>query len=413
VAGSAPGPPVPAAECLAAAATLAEEIWRRRVRAADGSVTWLRPGSPTRGEAPDRRSRLDPYLYDGTAGIALFFAALARAGGPEWFRDRALEVIEPVRRRFAGVLARPERAATLRLAVGGIAGVGSLLYAFARLGDLLLEPALRGEAWALTALFDRERIAGDRACDVLYGNAGAILALLALGSEVPGPGPRSGGRSPAAIATGCAERLLELQERSGGSRGGWHSLPGRPPMAGFSHGAAGVGSALLRLYRVSGDRRLPAAAREGLAFEAALCRPAGSAARPRLPATWCTGSAGIWMAWEGAGDLVAEAGGHARRALDALLASPPAEVDHLCCGGAGRLEALCRAGERGHARARAAARELAGGILRRAATGRLRWRAAPPPGHFDPTLFTGAAGVGYTLLRLAAPGRLPCVALLE
>ena len=62
-------------EALAAAESLGQQIWACGVRDKEGRVAWLRPGSESRGEAVSLIKRVDPFLYDGTAGIALFFAA--------------------------------------------------------------------------------------------------------------------------------------------------------------------------------------------------------------------------------------------------------------------------------------------------------------------------------------------------
>ena len=42
----------------------------------------------------------------------------------------------------------------------------------------------------------------------------------------------------------------------------------------------------------------------------------------------------------------------------------------------------------------------------------MTWRTTMSPDLFDPTFFTGAAGIGYVLLRLADPS-LPCVLALD
>jgi lantibiotic modifying enzyme len=81
----------------------------------------------------------------------------------------------------------------------------------------------------------------------------------------------------------------------------------------------------------------------------------------------------------------------------------------------GRIEVLLYAARRlADDALRQAALDLAAQTVSRArdADGLYRWA---PPGNdtFIPAFFTGAAGVGYTLLRLADASELPCVLCLE
>jgi lantibiotic modifying enzyme len=89
--------------------------------------------------------------------------------------------------------------------------------------------------------------------------------------------------------------------------------------------------------------------------------------------------------------------------------------DDLCCGHMGRAEALLYASRSlGDERFLKVARALAIQVTERARTGgSYRVTAARGSEHFSPSLFQGHAGIGYTLLRLARPGALPCPLLLE
>jgi lantibiotic modifying enzyme len=105
-----------------------------------------------------------------------------------------------------------------------------------------------------------------------------------------------------------------------------------------------------------------------------------------------------------------------RVALDATRSHPLTALDHLCCGNLGRAEILLHASR---ALARPAlgdeALDIAGRVLRRAAASGGSFGCAPhaEPGLADPSFFRGDSGIGFTLLRLADPGGLPCTLLLE
>lgn len=411
-----------AQQFLAAAKDLGEQVWKRHVLSPDGQVTWLRPGSEPRGEPVDLQKQVDPFLYDGTAGIALFLAALGHSTGDAVWRERGLQAISPVRLKMREIAADPARAARLdRLGLGGMIGLGSLIYGFLRIGEFAGEPRLAEEAHSLPALITPERIAADGSCDVLYGGAGAILALLALHRSASGAG--GDGAPLLETASACARHLLSRQQSFSGSPGTWQSLPGLPPLGGFSHGAAGICHALLRLWKETGEPRLLAGAREGLAFERTLYSAEHKGWRdpkstePRYAAGWCLGAAGQALARLPALEAFdsSEIREEIAHGLATARSAPLEPVDHLCCGNLGRAEVLLRASEAlGDMELRTAAEELARAILARAEqAGTWQWRFDPRPDLFDPTFFTGASGAGYTLLRLASPRSLPCVLALD
>ena len=93
---------------------------------------------------------------------------------------------------------------------------------------------------------------------------------------------------------------------------------------------------------------------------------------------------------------------------------PLQEADHLCCGNFGRIDFLLEAGtrlDRWHLIGDA--RHLASEIVAGRATkcGKFQLYAEAPGLPANPSFFQGTAGIGYTLLRLAELGRLPCVLL--
>jgi lantibiotic modifying enzyme len=141
---------------------------------------------------------------------------------------------------------------------------------------------------------------------------------------------------------------------------GWIlDLAGPQPLAGFSHGAAGISWALLPLAAATGDERFHQAAREALEYERSL--HTGSASWPDLRH----------------GDL-------------------------------GNLEVLALAAETlGAPGLDERVGRLAGGIL-----GSIRehgWRCGVLGRGEMPGLMLGLAGIGHGLLGLAEPERVPSV----
>jgi lantibiotic modifying enzyme len=197
-------------------------------------------------------------------------------------------------------------------------------------------------------------------------------------------------------------------------------------LTGFAHGAAGIACQLARLAQAGAGAGFLAAARDAITYEQSLFDskignwPDLRAPSPNLPAfscSWCHGAPGIalsraaWVSAFGEAELLPqiEAG------LQTTLRFGSDEVDSLCCGNAGRIDILVSLAARlGRPALLERAQHLAAAALaKKIAAGDWRYLWQLPRGVFHPTLFQGAAGIGYTLLRLALPGRLPSILLME
>lgn len=397
---------------LERARSIAAYVRERAVRTRSGAVVWmLEPAAP--GAAP---AAMDPYLFGGGGGVALFLAALDHVAGTDEHRETVLGALAPVRGTYARLAAEPAPVPPA-LPVGGFVGIGAFVYALVRLAEWTGEAALLDEAHAATRLLTPAHIRGDARLDVLHGGAGAILALLAL--HEARPEPNAHGRTPLRIAAECAAHLLERRASFGGARA-WPA-GGGSPRPGFAHGPAGIGCALLRLHAHTGDPRLREAALEGFAYERELYDPARRdwwhARFERFLETqsWCTGAPGIALTRLEAAALVddAEVRAEAETALDIAVGHPDTPVDDLCCGNLGRADLLLAAGlRRGDPELVHAARSIARRVLERAPeNGGFGFVAETPARPLS--LFRGVSGIGWALLRLARPGALPCCLLLE
>ena len=402
---------------MTAAAELASRIAESQIRDGHGRVSWLGPGNPPPG-TPVRLSPVGPHLYGGYTGIALFLAAFVRASGDQEYRSLILEILEPLRRKLASLAADPVQAASLRLGVGGLIGLGAFVYAFHRIGGWLGEVGLLRDAQNFISLFTEDRIAADASLDVVGGSAGGLLSLLAVTSREESE--LSNTQRAAAL---CARHLLATRLSRDGRPAGWQTIPLCPPLSGFSHGAAGICLALLRFYERTKDQALLSCASDGLAFEQSLYVPAERNWRDlRSPdsgfsVSWCHGAPGIALGRIGALQVMdtEPIREQIHGALATTRAAVLAELDHACCGNMGRVEVLLYAAQKlKRPDLLAAAYDLTAQVLRRARSkGRFGWVSDLGMDVFDPSFFTGASGVGYTFLRLAKPDVLPCVLLIE
>ncbi|GAA2803402.1 type 2 lanthipeptide synthetase LanM family protein [Saccharopolyspora taberi] len=347
-------------------------------------------------------------LFLGSAGIGLFLAYL--------------DHIEP-RREFRRAAQRAlDHALTGRGAdrIGAYAGRGGLIYLLTHLHHLWREHDLLAEAVRLTDALAPE-IERDRHFDVFHGVAGIIPVMLGL------PGDRG-----LDLAHRCAEHLL----RHGEERDGTLSWPSSTPeevdsnLTGFSHGAAGIGWALISLGARTGRPDYVEAGRKAFAYEALhfdtdeqdwydLRRsPGGFVRRQRHFANaWCNGAAGIGLSriasWAALGRTDELLMREARQALSATVRNFPQLRNHtLCHGMSGNAELLLRfallnSEPAFQLEANVQVQDL--------------WRSlddaelgnGEASASFFPGLMLGISGFGMHLLRLAHPDRVPSVLLLD
>ena len=324
----------------------------------------------------------------------------------------------PLRRTLGDLARDPERAARLRLPLGGFVGLGGFVYAFLCLGGWLDEPSLVSEAHDLTLLFTPERLAAAAEPDVVDGCAGAVLALLAL--DVAAPGTNAAGATPLDVAVACAGHLLDRLRSHQGRPRAWPGAAA-PPLGGFAHGSTGIGYALFRLYKRTGDPALRDTALEGFAFDRSLFDAgADNWLDPRTgrlleQSAWCHGAPGILLGRLGALDIHQPDGAELDRLVRLTRAVPFRPLDHLCCGNLGRAEILLFAHQAlGGGELLDDVRSLAERTMARAETegGFALCRPGETPG-LRPAFFHGLSGIGYALLRLTGARPLPCILCLE
>ena len=402
-----PEPAAPA-RLLAAARSLGRRLSTLAIRS-DGHVSWLHMHA-----VPDRRV-LQPIgvdLYDGLAGMALFFAHLAARTGDGDAEELARSAVAAMR-WHAG------RTPPALGNIGAFSGWAGIVWTLTHLGLLWREPSLLAEAEGLAGERLAPLLGEDRHLDLIGGAAGAIAALLALHRHRPAA-------ETLALAVRCGEHLL-AHARQDGRGTTWPPPPGGGdvPLTGLGHGAAGMAWTLASLARETGDERFHAAARGALAYERSWYSPERrnwpdlredrreNGAAPFLHA-WCHGAPGIGLARIATRRVLGDA--DLETEIRAALASSREEGfggSHcLCHGDLGNLDLLLTASrELGDPALGEAAGRLAAGILER-----IEAEGPRCGGSADqeiPGLLTGLAGIGYGLLRAADPERVPSVLLLD
>jgi len=384
---------------LVMAAALAHEIadaaaWH------EGRCNWVgaQPGDESRPLGSRRiHAALGPDLYDGTSGVALFLAEAGARLDDRRLRDTALGAVRHAV-AHAGRIA-PE------LRDGLYAGQIGVAYAAARTGS---EEALAGARDVLEAW--RRGRGNPAAADVFGGCAGAVAGLVALTEWIDEPWLLD-------TATEIGDVVIT---RARGAPAGW-SWPDAADAAnhhlcGYSHGAAGIGHALLELFGATGEERFREAGERAFEYEQwwfdrrlatwpdlrGVARAAGWDVPAPAAGSWCHGAPGITLS-----RLRAEQLGSHRRdadpglAITRALARPPDDFS-LCHGAAGIADVLLYAASSRRDSAPAAVAAGIGqlGIERHGMTG---FPCGLPDGR-TPGLFLGLAGIGLLYLRLSDPG---------
>jgi type 2 lantibiotic biosynthesis protein LanM len=320
-------------------------------------------------------------LDAGLPGIALFLAYLGALTGQQRHTALAQDTLTAMQRQLA------DWGNDIDL-IGGFDGWGGVIYVLTHLGALWPRADLLAQAEAIVERLPAE-IEEDNKLDVFGGAAGCIGALRGLAHFVDGE--RAERVSDVAIQ--CGDHLL-AQARQ---------LP-----AGFAHGAAGLAWSLQTLSAWTGLERFRVAAHETLLHEQSLL------AEPDSSAAWCRGAVGRGLARLNA--LSHRDAPALRAELSAALVTTLRQGfghNHsLCHGEAGSLEFLLLASRALREPALEAQVQRRGAALL-ASIEQQGWRCGTPLCVETPGLLTGLAGIGFELLRLAAPELVPSVLLLE
>jgi type 2 lantibiotic biosynthesis protein LanM len=356
---------------------------------------------------------LDLDLYDGLPGVALFLAYLGALTKEERYTSLARAVLATLRRQVQ------QQQSTIT-SIGGFEGWGGIIYTLTHLGVLWGQPALLAEAESLCERLP-ELIAQDRHLDIISGAAGCIGALLSLHACAPA-------QRTLDVAVQCGDRLVAMAQPMEHGMGWGPAMDARGPLTGFSHGAAGISWALLELAQRTDGTRFRQAALAGIAYERSLFSPAHGNwpdlrrseqasqqpnDQPAYIHAWCHGAPGIGLARLHAlrhlDDLPLYA--DALNALETTRAHGFGSNHSLCHGDLGNLELLFHAAiQFDDPYWQQEAHQFTAQILE--SIRRYGWLCGTPLGVETPGLMTGLAGIGYQLLRLAAPAHVPAVLML-
>jgi len=364
------------------------------------------------GSSGIREIDIPTDLYNGSAGIALFLAYLDKMVPLPAFRQAA-------ERALSYAIAHQDRQA-----IGAFQGLGGVIYVVLHLYHLWKRPDLLAQAIALSHDLS-PHIENDEEFDVLNGSAGVIPVMLGLAKAAPGEG--------LACAHRCARHLLEhaICERSGLSWPLKRPEEATANLTGFSHGASGIGWALISLGAATHQPDYIAAGRQAFAYEALhFDKQAGdwydlrtnSAAANQdglhFANAWCNGAAGIGLSRIASWAMLGKQDDDLLRDAHIALATTLRNFhrlgnDTLCHGRAGNAELFLRfAILKGEPAFQMEANVQAQAQWRNVEKARTRVSDGVGVNAF-PGVMIGQAGPGMHFLRLAYPDQIPSPLLLD
>lgn len=277
-------------------------------------------------------SLLESSLYSGKIGVALFLANMSKGLEIEKYD----EIIDAIFKTEITAYKDSHKRASISFS----SGLTGLLHALMEIDpDKYTDVALKLSSHITISLIEEDTV-----FDIMGGSAGCLKTLCKLYQI----------SSSTEIMNKCiklGEHLLDKriidpvsQKRC------WISISGEP-LAGYSHGAAGIGLSLLSLYEISGIEKFKDAFYETLDFENYYFVDSQKNWKDlrnkdgKFQNSWCHGATGIGLARIEAykilgdenllKDIIAAIEGTRNEAIST--------VDHFCCGKVGRIEFLIEA----------------------------------------------------------------------
>jgi lantibiotic modifying enzyme len=389
----------------------------------NGRCNWIGPAmEPMGGRWRQVYKAFGPDLYGGTSGVALALAALYGSTQERVFRKTALAAMDHALGRAEDI--EPQSRTGLYSGWFGIALAGL------RVAKLLDDQSARDRTVRLVnELVEMQPDTSN--CDLLAGCAGALIGLLVLHGEIGGEDRFI----DSAICFGDALIGSAIREETGWSWGDLYKPESGAfgNLTGYSHGAAGIGLALLELSRITGESRFQEAGEAAFRHERHWFDPEkgnwpdlrnpelSGGARTDAPSfmnAWCHGAPGIALSRLRSYQILTceTCRGEAEIAIDTTINKLYGDSEmsqsnySLCHGLGGNSEPLIYGAEvLGKPELFARAEEVALRGISTYAANRVTWACGGPGGLETASLMLGLTGIAYFYLRMADPLQTPSV----
>lgn len=348
----------------------------------------------------------DGGFIEGTAGLAVFFAAIWRATKDQQIRAKAEEFIRYIMDRMEKRVAELEKADVIYPNVENISmadGLTGKLLACYLVSRYMEDDSLMTIIRRMIALLPKADLRFEKQ-DIFTGLSGLLKMLCRYDAFFAEPGvPELCGR--------LADMIVSAAGIPYGDGKIWKTLSASWAISGAGHGQSGVASALYMAGKRLGREDLITAAMRGFAFEAEIYSPALGAwpdrrSRERTDdymTGYCSGAPGIGMnavllEYENYEDVL-------EKALRSTLKEPLLHKDFLCCGNSAMIEFLLITGIKKQREdlIQEARTRMAMVIERAERIGHYSIINRSLEYVYCCSLFYGTSGIGYEMLRLIAP----------
>jgi len=387
---------------------LGAKICRDAMWAGD-RCNWLGPSMQNLGTSwGPVQTAYGPDLYSGTSGIALFLSHLYAATNEKIYRSVARGAINHCVSRVEDLPSNVH--------CGFYSGYTGIAHALIEASEQIDDESYVSKALVLLQRLTKDE-SNDQGLDIISGSAGAIPFLLEVHRRYPSD-------FLLALAISHGEHLLATVNKN--SFGwSWNTLGSERNLTGFSHGAAGIGWALLELHQQTEDDRFREAAEEAFRYERHYYNveqenwpdfrtfvSQDSAASGAIPCgvAWCHGAPGIGLsrlrAYQLTGDeqYRQEAEAALRTTTKMLTIGDHGRLNNfsLCHGITGNAELLIYASQvLGDKQYGPLVNQIAESGIEHYLKLNLPWPCGVPGAGESPNLMLGLAGIGYFYLRLS------------
>lgn len=408
----------------AAIERLAENLLHDAVITLDKhDINWI--GVSSIGSEENSAWQIQPlgnYLYEGLAGIAIFFHALCQSLKTEKYQFVCDALDQNL---FTYTKEMEQKAEGIENESSGIfCGEAALVYTYEILYQITKRKIYLEYAMRHCEIL-KKTIENDIYYDLVYGNAGAILALLNLYDL-------TGEDEYLRIADLAGEKLFNSQQFEENTRKGWLGAGSKHPLAGFSHGAAGIAYSLVKLWSFTQKEKYLQAVAASIQFENSLYddrignwkdereyNGQKSSDQNMYMTAWCHGAAGIllsrckMMQFNIDKELENELNIDIKKALATTLEYGFGENDCLCHGNLGNTEILMEYGKIFNDKMTLdLCTSIRGEACNRILEANYDSGRSYLYGYQIPGFMTGLSGMGYSLLR-DINKELPCILSLE
>lgn len=278
-------------------------------------------------------STLNNTLYSGKLGIAIFLSNLSKHIGVNKYNKTINAIVSDGISHYKGI--------NKEVNISFASGLTGLIHTLIETDPILYEETML----ELSDLIGLDDIKNDEILDFIGGAAGCLSVLCSLYRVTKSK----------KVLSKCLDLGNHLMNKrvldSVSQHKCWISSNVGTPLTGYSHGASGIGLALLKLYEISGKTEFKEAFYEALKFENYHYVESENNwkdlrnNKSEFQNSWCHGASGIGLARIEAYKILKDKLliVDIQRAIDGTINKPLSGVDHYCCGSAGRFHFLMEA----------------------------------------------------------------------